>query len=151
MHDLSKIQLKHILPHAAPMILIDAVKDYASDYIHTTLLVRNDAPFCSGGRVPAYVAIEYMAQSIAAWHSLNSEQNYMHAKIGFLLGSRNMQLETDFFYVGDQLDISCNAVFSHEGMAAFDCYLEHNGARMVQATLNVFQPEDVTQFLEVPA
>ena len=95
-----------------------------------------------GYRVPSYVAIEYMAQAIAAWNGLLSRKQGQKPRIGFLLGSRKLKLLTPCFKVGETLNVFGQSKYNDEEMASFDCWVERSGERVAEASLNVFQPKE---------
>jgi len=135
--------IEHLLPHAHPMILIDNVVDFRDDFIHTNVTIKEDSPFFENDEVPSYISLEYMAQSVGAWNGLFSRQNNMEPKIGFLLGSRQLNLEVSSFKLGDRLDIYGEVKYSDGEMASFDCWIDKGSERVAHAILNVFQPKNI--------
>lgn len=65
-----------LLPHDDPMILIDHAIDIQSDSIHCQVIISQKNPFfdVQTHKIPAYVGIEFMAQSVAAWSGYHSLQ-----------------------------------------------------------------------------
>lgn len=60
--------LAELLPHAGDMILIDQVLAFDDEQIHTRLTVRAGGLFNrEDGSLPAWVGVELMAQSVAAY------------------------------------------------------------------------------------
>ncbi|KGS11011.1 3-hydroxylacyl-ACP dehydratase, partial [Pseudomonas coronafaciens] len=60
--------LAELIPHAGDMILIDQVLDFDAEQIHTRLTVRADGLFNQAdGSLPAWLGVELMAQSVAAF------------------------------------------------------------------------------------
>lgn len=126
--------------HAAPMILIDGVEGYDSGVIRTTATITPESPFLQGNMVPAYVGIEYMAQSIAAYSGINTLEGGGEVKIGYLASARNMTLETAGYKIGDKLEIEATLVYDETPMAVFDCQIIRDNSIVAKARLNVFQP-----------
>jgi 3-oxoacyl-[acyl-carrier-protein] synthase-1 len=129
-----------LLPHDAPMVLIDRVISYTEDSIHCQVNIHAHSPFCENREVPSYIAIEYMAQAIAGWNGMMAKKNNEQPKIGFLLGTRRMELNVPSFKIGDVLDVYGKALYIDGEMASFDCWIDIKGERVVHAGLNVFQP-----------
>lgn len=140
--------IKDLLPHDPPMILIDRVEEYDDTFIHASVTIQANSAFLEEGRVPAYVALEYMAQAVASWSGLMGRAHNQTPKVGFLLGTRRLELEVLSFQIGEKLDIYAKVNYSDGEIAAFDCWVEVNGKRVVQAGLNVFQPKDGEKFYE---
>ena len=134
------------LPHGEPMILLDELIECLEENVHATVTLTDESPFCEHGRIPSYVALEYMAQSIAAWNGYRAYEHQEEPKIGFLLGSRRLTLNVPSFLVGETLDIYGKCHYNDGEMAAFECRIERNRECIAEATLNVYQPKDITQF-----
>lgn len=133
------------MPHDAPMALVDEIIECNADYVVTRVTITEKTMFCRAGHVPAWVGIEYMAQSAAAWSgylaNVDSEQKNVQQPVGFLLGSREYSAFCDGFVVGDVLNVRAQCLLqSAEGLGSFDCVIERNNQVVAQARLSVFQP-----------
>lgn len=133
-----------LVPHAAPMLLLDRIIESGDDYLVTELTVRADGLFDVAGRVPAFVGLEYMAQSIAAFSGLRSYRSGEPPKMGFLLGTRRYESSVHNYPTGDILRVTAKEiVYGDTGMAAFECKVQ--GLHVLQtAVLTVFEPADQT-------
>jgi len=129
------------------MILLDRVESYEDGRVKAVVGVREDSPFLDNGSIPAYVALEYMAQTIAAYSGLQQIENGGQAKIGFLLGTRRLILLAEAFQLGDDLIVDAEINFNGGELAAFECTVTRNGERLAEAQLSVYQPESPEQFL----
>lgn len=136
------VDVSELLPHEAPMILIDKVLDVTELSIHTQLTITDSGLFFDQqmNAVPAWVGIEFMAQTIAAWSGYHATQQGLSVPIGFLLGSRRYMTECSEFVLGDVLDIYAEQLMENEGMAAFSCTIKCNGQELASSQLNVFAP-----------
>ncbi|MCR9212218.1 MAG: hypothetical protein NXI13_00760 [Proteobacteria bacterium] len=132
--------IEDLLYHARPMILIDQVEAYDAEAIQTVVEISEDSPFLEKDRVPAYVGIEYMAQSIAAYSGIKALQAGGVVKIGYLASARNMTLQTAGFKIGEKLEIVAKLVYDEAPMAVFDCQINTNDKMVAAARLNVYQP-----------
>ena len=71
-------------------------------------------------------------------------------ELGFLLGTRNYSCNVDRFPAGSTLLIHANRSLQDDnGMCVFECRLEGTGI-LVEARLNVFQPRDVSTYIQEP-
>ncbi|MCB1691033.1 MAG: hypothetical protein KDI33_21230 [Halioglobus sp.] len=141
--------IEELVPHAAPMLLLDRVIESGEDYLVAELTVRLDGMFDDEGFVPALVGIEYMAQSIAAFSGLRSRVAGEPAKLGFLLGTRRFESNVHIYTAGDILRVCVTQiVYGDSGMAAFECKVE--GHEVLQtAILTVYEPSDAANLAEV--
>src|SRR2546428_8966610 len=100
-----------LLPHAPPMVLLDEVLEHEGDCMACSVTVREGAPFVRDGRVATVVALEYMAQCIAAFAGLDALASGDGPRIGFLIGCRELQLLRDAIPVGTTLAIEVKRVW----------------------------------------
>ena len=131
-----------LVPHQAPMILIDKLITVDDNTIHCQVFITQESQFFveKTQSIGAWVGIEYMAQSISAWSGYQSFLKGEPSPIGFLLGSRRYNTESDCFHQGDVLDIYAEKLMESEGMGAFSCLIKCNESVLASAQLNVFVP-----------
>jgi predicted hotdog family 3-hydroxylacyl-ACP dehydratase len=140
-----------LLPHAAPMILLDRVLEVCAEELLAEVEIRPDSLFHSGTGVGAWVGIEYMAQAIAAWAGYHARERGEEVKIGFLLGSRRYACALPEFATGMRLGVSVKLLLQAEnGLGSFDCAITdlQTQQELAQASVSVFQPHDVSHYLQ---
>jgi len=139
-----------LLPHAGDMILLDAVESFDDDAVVTCLKVRPGLLSLPDGGLPAWVGIEIMAQSVAAFAGCQARQAGLPVELGFLLGTRNYQCSVEHFPLGSELRIRAQRSLQDDnGMGVFECHLDGPGIH-AEARLNVFRPPEVARYLEEP-
>lgn len=131
-----------LVPHQAPMILIDNLIDVDENSIHCQVFVTENSQFFSAESkmIGAWLGIEYMAQTISAWSGYQSFLKNEPSPIGFLLGTRRYNTESGPFHEGDILDVYAKKLMESEGMGAFACLIKCNNNLLASAQLNVFVP-----------
>ncbi|TWC41409.1 putative hotdog family 3-hydroxylacyl-ACP dehydratase [Pseudomonas sp. SJZ079] len=141
--------IAELLPHAGDMILLDEVLRYGDEDVETRLTVRPGGLFNQAdGSLPAWVGIELMAQSIAAYAGCHARQAGEPVALGFLLGTRNFQCNVERFPAGVELRISAlRSLQDDNGMGVFECHL-HGPNIHAEARLNVFRPPQVERYLQ---
>ncbi|MCK9800464.1 3-hydroxylacyl-ACP dehydratase [Pseudomonas chlororaphis] len=141
--------LAELLPHAGDMILIDQVLSFDEEQIHTRLQVRPGGLFNrADGSLPAWVGVELMAQSVAAYAGCRARQLGEPVALGFLLGTRKFDCNVEHFPAGSELLIHAQRSLEDEnGMGVFECHITGPGIQ-VSARLNVFRPPQAAQYLE---
>ncbi|MCG4452320.1 hotdog family protein [Pseudomonas sp. MMS21-TM103] len=141
--------IAELLPHAGDMILLDEVLRFAEDDVETRLTVRPGGLFNQDdGSLPAWVGIELMAQSVAAYAGCQARQIGVPVALGFLLGTRNFQCNVERFPAGSELHIQAQRSLQDDnGMGVFECHLRGPGIH-AQARLNVFCPPQVASYLQ---
>jgi predicted hotdog family 3-hydroxylacyl-ACP dehydratase len=109
--------------------------------------------FCDGNGVGAWVGVEYMAQAVAAHAGYAARRRGDPVKVGFLLGSRHYECSRPMFALGSLLHVHVQRVLQGEnGLGAFECRIvdahDPSGSTVAAATITVFQPENVSDFLQ---
>jgi predicted hotdog family 3-hydroxylacyl-ACP dehydratase len=145
---------EQVLPHARPMILIDALVAREAERLVASLEVRADSLFFRPPHgVAAHVSIEWMAQCCAAWAGARALDEGRQVDLGFLLGTRDFRAEVDWFAAGERLYVTAELEFQDEEMGSFRCRTarRRGGEPVASARLSVYQPRDVAAFLAARA
>jgi predicted hotdog family 3-hydroxylacyl-ACP dehydratase len=131
-----------LLPHAPPMVLLDAVRGWDKDRLEAEVTIRRDGLFFRPGLgVPAHVGIEYMAQACGAFAGLEARKTGDDVRIGFLLGTRRYRATVDWFAEGMRLTVRIVEIFRDGSMGVFDCAILGNGREQATAQINLYQPD----------
>lgn len=140
-----------LLPQSHRMVLIDKVVETGDEHIVVELTVRDDGLFSSPEKtVPAWIGLEYMAQTIAAFSGFHKMRRGEAIQLGFLLGTRYYESSVDHFPCGTLLRVRADKIIeAANDMSVFDCTLEGNEGNNIFATskLNVLLPQDSKKFL----
>ena len=144
--------IRTLVPHAGPMVLLDRVIAVDEESLTAEVGIDEDTLFCDGVQVGAWVGVEYMAQAIAAHAGHAAKLRGAPVKVGFLLGARRYECSHAGFAMGSLLQVRIQRVLQGEnGLAAFDCRIDEAGKMtdtpLAKATITVFQPDDVNDFL----
>src|SRR5688572_17623989 len=100
-------RVTELLPHRGRAVLLRRV--VAHDAASTTCEVDPAASELwknADGSVPATVALEYMAQTIAAHGGLSDRESGREARPGFFLGSRRLEFRIRRFEPGELLEVT---------------------------------------------
>ncbi|WP_083384777.1 ApeP family dehydratase [Cupriavidus sp. USMAHM13] len=141
-----------VVPHAGAMLLIDALLHAGEDDAVARATVRATQLFVDEAGMPAWVGVEYMAQTIAAWAGMRDRRAGRAPGIGFLLGTRRYECAQPSFAVGSELTIRVRSELAGDnGLGMFACTIEQDGRMLAQANLSVYQPDDAQAFLQAQA
>jgi len=129
-----------LIPHSGEMVLLDRVIDYDDNRLSAELVVRGDGLLAGDeNSVPAWIGIEYMAQTIAAYAGIAAKQAKQPIRLGFLLGTRRYSSNTGEFRVGAKLTVEVERIFQDDNLSVFDCRILGDDVE-ITANLNVYQP-----------
>jgi predicted hotdog family 3-hydroxylacyl-ACP dehydratase len=124
------------------MVLLDEVCAADASRIRCRAKVRPGGPFVEGGSAPALLAIEYMAQAIAAFSGLQRVARSEPVRVGYVLGTRELRLEVASFAVGQELSVEAEHLFGDEQLGSFRCSVAVGGRVVASADVNVYLRND---------
>ena len=131
--------IAELLPHRAPMVLLDGMVAYSEQGATCEVTVRHGMPFVEAGVVPAAVFLEYMAQAVAAYLGRGARARGEAVRAGYLLGARVMDLYVEHAAVGERLEVRAERVWCDEVIGSFRCAVRRGGDALAEATLTVYR------------
>ena len=138
--------LGELLPHRPPMVLLDGVEEPSvSGEVEAHVDVTAASPFYEAelGGVPACVALEYMAQTMALCVGLYRRDKGLDPKLGFVLGSRRLETRIPAFRDGERYRVRATCTYQDEEFGSFDCDIRDRADQVVASgRLTAFQPRD---------
>jgi predicted hotdog family 3-hydroxylacyl-ACP dehydratase len=132
--------IETLMPHRAPMRIVERVAAVEEYKIETVSEVRESWPTCEGGRVMALTLIELIAQSASALQGWR-EHGALGAGRGLLVGVREALFRRASLPVGMRLH--CFVQISHgvESYCAFDGrVLDESGEEIAVAAVQAYRP-----------
>lgn len=143
------LPIEQYVPHRGTMLLLDALLDAGDEHAVAQVKVPRDGMFNQAAGVPSWVAVEYMAQTVAAWAGWRALARGDAVKVGFLLGTRKLDVKQPWMAAGAVLTVhaQCELVAGN-GLGMFDCRVMHAAQTIAQAKISVFEPEDGKAYLD---
>lgn len=131
-----------ILVHRPPMIWLRGIEGHDARSTSAIASVADcGALALPGGRVAAHVAIEWMAQCIAAHAGLERRASQAAPALGFLLGSRSVRFARSAYDANETFRVVAVRNWGDDrGAASFDCRVEEleSGRWVAEARLSCF-------------
>ena len=151
-------QVRELVPHKRIMQLLDSVEGHGTNWVETSLRISEDNLFFEAGvGIPAWVGLEYMAQTIAVYAGIIGRHAGEKPRLGLLLGTRRYNSYIDHFPLGAKLMIKAVEEWRDDQMGVFHCEIKTestsvndclgNGC-LAKARLTVFQPANLENFLD---
>lgn len=134
------IDVSQLLQHDGNIMLLDKIIAYDENSMTAEAIVRADGWFDDGKTVPAWLGIEYMAQTVAAHDGMMCKLAGKPNNTGFLLGTRRYQCNSGSIAVGLVLSITVKRLVEDQGLAVFDCHIKGDSVD-ISAKINVYQPD----------
>lgn len=135
--------LAELVPHAGPMRLVARVLAHAPSGTRCALDPAASELFRDAdGRIPGWVALEWMAQCIAAHGGLVARAAGRPPSPGMLVGARRLELAQSAFTPGDPLEVEARFAGAAGALASFECALRSgDGEVAATAILSVYVSE----------
>jgi len=109
--------VSELVPHAGDAILIDRIVSHSPAETRVEVVVGSrPALRAADGSVPAWLAVEFMAQGIAAHEGLLEWSEGRPIPVGFLISVNGADLKTDFFAADEVLTVSARRVRGRPGL-----------------------------------
>lgn len=142
--------IEQLLPHRPPMILIDRLVQTDGATTVCEVTIGPHSMFLQAAGVPAFVGIEYMAQTVAAHGGYQSYLEGQPIVVGLLLGTRRLETTCQFFELSQTLRIEVTHIWGKHELMRFRCRITNavSDARLQQAELNVFKPKALQSYLK---
>jgi predicted hotdog family 3-hydroxylacyl-ACP dehydratase len=130
------------------MLLVDRLLSFSDDTAECGFRISAENAFLiSGFGVPAYISIEYMAQCIAVHAGVRAYLSGRPLPIGFLLGSRQLELHDDYLEEGRDYLTTCRKLLQGaDGMGSFECNITSDGRLISKGRLAVLERHDDEKF-----
>jgi predicted hotdog family 3-hydroxylacyl-ACP dehydratase len=143
------LTIADVLPHAGRMRLLDVLHEHGAEHVVCGVHVHAGAMFCDSVHgVPAWVGLEYMAQTVCAFSGVEEVRAGLAPSIGLLLGSRSYQCSTEWFALGATLRIRADLLMRDENdLVAFACTIQENDRVLARGDLKAYRPKDVLALL----
>ncbi|WP_198120463.1 ApeP family dehydratase [Massilia rhizosphaerae] len=143
--------IRTLVPHDGAMSLLGRLLAADAETLCAEVAIAADTLFLADGAVGAWVGVEYMAQAVAAHAGFGARLRGEPVRVGFLLGTRRYACTVAAFPAGSVLHVHVQQVLKGEnGLGAYDCRIVDGagGAEWASATITVFQPDNVEEFLQ---
>ncbi len=134
---------ERLLPHKAPMVLIDEISAWDGSCVVVRARVRARQLIVVDGLTSTLMCIEYMAQAVGCAEGLlRRAEGTPAVHRGLLLGTREAVFDVGMIAVGEELTISATSRFSGARMASYACNVVCGTKRVAHAELNVYVGDD---------
>jgi predicted hotdog family 3-hydroxylacyl-ACP dehydratase len=144
--------MTQLLPHEGRMLLIDELLERLDENITTALTIRADSVLCDGVTgVPAWVGMEYMAQTACAYSGVDQARAGEAASVSLLLGTRSYRATVPVFAIGTRIIISAQLlVRDDDNLAVFACNIRDaaTGKELATGDIKAIRPLSLQALIE---
>lgn len=138
--------VSELLPHGPQALCLDtAIRYVPGERVAARLRVRPELPLYDekSGGIPAWAAIEIMAQTVGVYVGLDARAQGRGPRVGYLIGVRRFRSEREVFAAGLELTVEADCRYSESaGLGSFDCRIRDRGETLATAALSVWRPPE---------
>jgi predicted hotdog family 3-hydroxylacyl-ACP dehydratase len=133
--------IAELVPHSGPMVLLDAMTEWAPGEATCVMHVRAGMPFVKGEALDAVALMEPMAQAVAACLGYEAFQGGEGVRVGMIIGCRKFEIEVPSLTVGDALQITVSRIRGSDTLSHFECETRRREETVARATLTLYHAE----------
>jgi len=135
--------VKEVLLHRGAMLLLDEIDSCSNSKLQARVCITGDSTFFEPhAGVPAWVAMEYMAQAVGALGGIKALQRGEAVPLGLLIGCQKFSANQSYFTAGQTLTVTATEIVADDyGLGAFDCSIKSD-EELASGRLTVFVQAD---------
>jgi predicted hotdog family 3-hydroxylacyl-ACP dehydratase len=130
------------------MVLLDALTAWAPGRAECAMVVREQAPFVTGGVLHVPATLEHMAQAVAACLGYEAFRGGAGVRVGMIIACKRFEAHRPTLAVGDALRIRAERIRGNDTLSHFACEVRRVDPRddaveepIATATLTLFHGE----------
>ncbi len=132
---------ERLIDHRSVMSFVDGIESCDEALARCRATIRADNPFLVDGRLPNWVLIEYIAQSVAMFAGYRRSIEGAPHRHGLLLGCRSMTLADVVLEVGDRIETEVEEVVRLDDFGRFNGTARRDGEVLAQGALSVVETQ----------
>lgn len=123
------------------MVVLDRMLEWQPGEARCELTLNNASTFVRDGAVDALVSIEYLAQSVAACLGYEAYQAGDGVRVGMVIASRSLELNTQQFHTGETLRTHVERIRGNQQLSHFGGILTRDEQIVATANLTIYHAE----------
>lgn len=142
--------IEDFILHKPPMRLVEELIDSDDSSVTTALLIRRESTFYDKTLqgVPAWVGLEYMAQTAGVWVGMDDVRQQRPVELGFLVSARQYQALRPVFPLGERFVVTITKEFGDGDIVVFSGTIcAASGETYATANFTAYRPHDVHAYL----
>lgn len=145
-----ELSIDQVLPHAGRMMLLDELLSHSDTEVAAAVTIRADSVLCDGvNGVPAWVGMEYMAQTTCAYSGIADVRAGMKPRVSLLLGTRSFKTSVDYFPIGSRLIMTSELVMcDHDDLSVFNCRIRCHDQEWARCDIKTIRPGNIHALIE---
>jgi len=140
--------LEQLVPHRGPALLLDRVVETSGEETVAETTIAPDMQYVRDGKVDASVALELMAQTVAAHVGMSGRWRDGEPGAGYVIGVPKMEFFGGDFEVGAVLRVTAKVIFHDGPVGRFEGAVFEAGEERARGNLTVYEPKKAEAMME---
>ncbi|MAM59188.1 MAG: hypothetical protein CMN25_17895 [Salinicola sp.] len=136
-----------LIPHARRMCLLTHLIAATDDGATAETSTRHDDLFAEADGIPAWVGVEWLAQTVAAWAGFQASGSTETPAPGLLLGARRYRARVPVFAFDQRIQVTITVDFvADNGVTQVSGELRRAGTReppLAHGSLTLYRPDSM--------
>jgi predicted hotdog family 3-hydroxylacyl-ACP dehydratase len=137
----SLFDIDHLIPHRAPLRLIDRILQADEDHIEALSVVKESWPLCHSQGADVILAIEVIAQGAAALHGYRKGWQD-EPRVGFLVGVKEARFYAQYLPLKAELTVNIEIVSLIGNYGVFKGEVRLGDGLICEALVQAMEPDD---------
>ena len=109
-----------LVPHQPPVLALERLVAWRPEHAQGELTVRADNPLLRDGKVETVMAMEYMAQCVAACLGMDAYIGGGAVRVGMVIACRQMKITVPHLLLGETYLVSADQVRGTDAISHYD-------------------------------
>lgn len=133
--------IENLVPHGVPMRVLEEMVDWEPGRAVCRMQLRPHAPFVRKNQLATVVALEYLAQAVAACLGYEAYLAGGRIRVGMIVGVRRMEIFEPHIQVGAEIRTEVERVRGDEDVSTFRGQAYADDLVVCGAQMTVVHPE----------
>ena len=109
-----------LVPHQPPVLALERLTSWEQEHAVGELTIRADNPLLRDGKVETVMALEYMAQCVAACLGMEAYVGGGGVRVGMVIACRQMKITAPHLLLGRTYEVTADQVRGTDAISHYD-------------------------------
>ncbi|MGC6488995.1 MAG: hypothetical protein ACON4Z_15205 [Planctomycetota bacterium] len=112
--------VSELVPHQRPVLALERLTAWQKEHAVGELTIRADNPLLRDGKVETVMALEYMAQCVAACLGMEAYAGGGDVRVGMVIACRQMKITAPHLELGETYRVTADQVRGTDAISHYD-------------------------------
>ncbi|MCK5942041.1 MAG: hypothetical protein KAI24_08745 [Planctomycetes bacterium] len=124
-------EVSELVPHEKPVLALERLTAWREGHAEGELTIRDDNPLLRDGRIDSVMALEYMAQCVAACLGMEAYVGGGNVRVGMVIACRQMKIMAPSLELGRRYLVTADQVRGTDAISHYDGTLATTDGELV--------------------